>query len=102
MAALCPRSRATSDRLSRGVDVWDVRLGTGPINPSLRRLRQNSGVNKFEQPRRLKAPVRGASNGIAERAHKFLSAALGRNAAEGGNIEFAIAQTQAPVMAVAV
>jgi hypothetical protein len=37
--------------------------------------------------------VRGASDGIAERTHKFLSAVLGRNAAKGYNIEFAIAQT---------
>jgi hypothetical protein len=84
--------------LIRGIDGPDVRSERDRTNRSLGRLRQNSVVNKFEQPGRLKAPVRGASNGIVERTHKFLSAALGRNAAEGGYIEFTIAQTQAPVM----
>jgi hypothetical protein len=42
--------------------------------------------------------MRGAGNGIAERTHKFLGAALGRNAAEHGNIEVVIAHTHGPVM----
>ncbi len=34
--------------------------------------------------------MRGAGNGVAEGTHKFLSAALGRNATEGGNIRVAV------------
>jgi hypothetical protein len=41
-------------------------------------------------PHRLQAPVRGAGDGIAEGTHKFHSAALGRNATEGGNIRVAV------------
>jgi hypothetical protein len=46
--------------------------------------------------------VRGAGNSIAERTHKFLSAALGCDAAERANIEVAIAHSRASVMLAAV